>query len=759
MDLFVETPSLSKFIMATTLRILLIAVGAVVVMTLAYALSEPLVSPKEGAQSPWVQLWQKALVLGLVLLGGACAWRIQQGPAAGRVMTLVFIGAWVLLAATLMMAWARSAFPIGGQEVSLLLKLGALIGVAVLAVVAMLNAWDFLGGKVLPHVLGIPMPATRIYFYDWKVLLPTIVVLASWLTGIFLAMVLGLSLLNANWLSRPFDWLFPAPVAFLAAFLLMVLVGAWGKYRAVVESRLVLQSEILLQRAAGNTGNPAARTRYVRLAEYFLGTREWNLQTFHSLADDPHSLGFAFPGFLIGVEKANRNLIGVDSLEENLGDRALEAEARRHGSRRLLGDRKRTFVSHIVEFSPPAQGGNPDCRPKDAGFGPRFHFNLYGDRNDPLACSKAGKTAWEEPLKSYQAGFQALDHLGEVLGLRARQATEAEAFTHILVLCMGWNTDQQESIRNYNSIKGYLEEAARRSDPDRRFAPLVIGISWPSQWAGFLPASYPTKADDADETGMVWGSYLLHNVLAPLKETLADSGRPVKLVLVGHSFGTRVLTRAMASDPAWIGRGRADRAQALGRRKTAVDLFVGLQGAFSIDRFVDRGPLTGGGQENAPYRELADTATRFVFTWSKEDKANPLAAYITAANHIGGTYGADLACDRPELFTMVSYQGPDHKGDDNRACPDGKGRSPRLKGTFSDTGWDPEFWSRSEGSILMVNMSQVVKYSPYGKGGKAHSDIYKYQIGHFLWKSILALENGNAGTRPVETAQAAGATP
>jgi hypothetical protein len=139
------------------------------------------------------------------------------------------------------------------------------------------------------------------------------------------------------------------------------------------------------------------------------------------------------------------------------------------------------------------------------------------------------------------------------------------------------------------------------------------------------------------------------------------------------------------------------------------------------------------------------SGTRFVFTWSKEDKANPLAAYVTAANHIGGTYGADLACDRPETFTPVTYRGPDSRGLTQAACPDTVGDKPALRGDFGSEGWDPVFWSQSRGTVLMVNMSEVVKHTPYGKGGKAHSDIYKYQIGHFIWKSLVALDLDDAG--------------
>ncbi|EOV8180916.1 hypothetical protein ACOIQQ_005466, partial [Raoultella planticola] len=41
---------------------------------------------------------------------------------------------------------------------------------------------------------------------------------------------------------------------------------------------------------------------------------------------------------------------------------------------------------------------------------------------------------------------------------------------------------------------------------NRDFRPLVIGITWPSYWSTGLVnvVSYPNKANDADELGLIW---------------------------------------------------------------------------------------------------------------------------------------------------------------------------------------------------------------------------------------------------------------
>jgi hypothetical protein len=469
----------------------------------------------------------------------------------------------------------------------------------------------------------------------------------------------------------------------VSLFGLALFIGPSWKYAQARDK----WSADLARLQAGNAG----AVNSVRMAEARYGTKDWNAITFHMLAEDKHGLALSFPGYLVGVEKANRYLLDVNEGPKGVFD----SLAHRQKIGKYLSDRKRTFVSHIVKY---AQGHR-----REVDIEQDFLFNLYDS-------SHAGNYGG-----AYRKGFSALD------GLRKELLNDIDSadkpYSHIFAFCMGWNTDQQEAIRNYNSLRGYLDDSAM-ADPG--FKPLFVGITWPSQWAGFLPLSYPAKADDADETGLIWANYLLKKVLAPVKERGKLKNDSMKLVLVGHSFGTRVLTRALSSDPAWIlpAEDWNEKDKSVWG-SNGVDLFVGLQGAFGADRFVEKGVISGGGWEGAPYKDFPGLNTRFLFTWSRADAANPLAAYVTGANHIGGNFGAYLGKDNPDIFENLTYGRDFHP----------------------TTGWVGAVQAPPDTNrILLLDVSSIVKEHPYGKGGGAHSDIYKPEIGDLLWKSISTLK-------------------
>jgi Alpha/beta hydrolase family len=104
------------------------------------------------------------------------------------------------------------------------------------------------------------------------------------------------------------------------------------------------------------------------------------------------------------------------------------------------------------------------------------------------------------------------------------------------------------------------------------FRPLFVGIKWDSDWprAGVLGVEdYWNKGSDADEIGLTWAN-LLNRVL---KEVRAEHG--ARIVAVGHSFGARLLSRAVHSAPLIVA-GPSE----------PIDLFIRLQGAFPYRRFV-----------------------------------------------------------------------------------------------------------------------------------------------------------------------------
>lgn len=595
---------------------------------------------------------------------------------------------------------------------------------------AFIQVGRYLGRKGLPHLFGISF-GPHWYQFNAQVRLPFFVVLFS-----FVAFVAGGGYLIHSFLNVGLKI---TPMGLLAEAGFLVVWGAWGQYfllsgqlrKALDENR----NEVARMKAGQIPKKDGMLSRFRQLIEYRVGTREWNAKVFHRLADEPYGLSYRFPGFLIGVEQTNRYLIGVPK-----GDNVPDEVEGGSKIRKYLNDRRRAFISHIVEFS------ERDPKSSDAeAISTRLAFNLYED------------TAYEN---AFTRGFEELTKLQGTLRERLEKPNgeppksfematdsglmEGGGYTHIVVYCMGWNTDQQESIRNYNSLMGFLFDAARNDTESRSwtdkdgckhaksFRPLVIGFSWPSEWSYLKSLSYLHKAGDADETGLVWGTYLLKKVLAPLKSEFH-----LPLVLVGHSFGARVLSRAVASIPDWIKdapgppySGKMDSSN------KEIDLFVGLQGAFSANRFVKTGPLTSGWMEGSPYLELKKMGTRFIFTWSENDKANPLAAFVTGANHVGGKFGSDFCLQHKDAFWPCVYAG-EKEFNDEKAWQYGEGQRYDPK-----TGWSKSA-KNEKGKIFSLDLSRIVKDQPYGKGGGAHSDIYTPEIGRFLWKTILAFAPGD----------------
>jgi hypothetical protein len=306
-----------------------------------------------------------------------------------------------------------------------------------------------------------------------------------------------------------------------------------------------------------------------------------------------------------------------------------------------------------------------------------------------------------------------------------------------MVYSMGWNTDQQEALRNYNSLL-YLMLQERK---DRPFRPLFIGISWPSEWnwtffegMGRL-LSYWNKANDADEVGMVWISQLLREVLLPVKREEQKNGRTLPIVMVGHSFGARAITSGVFGYP---GRSTAN------HTADDVDLVIGLQGAFSAKRFL---PSSGEGE---PYLEYKDYARKFVYTWSRHDSANQSAIW---SRHMGGKNGHEATLGKPqfgEYLIMVGDRAP--KKCDGAFCEHNScdlAYSSTVLSTDRTAGNTQTEWKASfadPGTISMVDASQLVRYTPYDKGGEAHSDIYTPGMADFIWD---VLDGSLAASRQV----------
>ena len=210
------------------------------------------------------------------------------------------------------------------------------------------------------------------------------------------------------------------------------------------------------------------------------------------------------------------------------------------------------------------------------------------------------------------------------------------------------------------------------------FEPVFVGITWPSTW-GIPLVSFVNKAHDADEIGYTWANVLVNRVAARLKEKAG-----VRVVLLGHSFGSRMLTTA-----AYAARGINETCAGSG----APDLLIGLQAAFSVSRYVpDRG------DEGSPYQRYGDCSVRAAFTTSSKDWSLKL---------------------RPaDIFARGSFIGTDD------VFETGPREFLRVKATTSGRIEAPP--TLPQGGVLLIDAGDVIR------GLNAHNDVFDAEIGSLV---------------------------
>ena len=487
---------------------------------------------------------------------------------------------------------------------------------------------------------------------------------------------------------------------------------------------------------------------------------------FHSLLYFPSGTSLHYPGYVIGVEKSPTKIIGKKEGERLFQKDAVyfkEEKDSRYNTYNSIRrfqeeDSKALFVSHILKSS--------TISDSFTGYVAKSHCFVYNSYSaDPLskvrkgydlrkindwnACDISlaleGKEANEELETLYGQSADALSALQSNLINDLKSDSKSGRYTHIVVLVMGWNTGQFKAVRNFNDIIGNIAAAAAESQNDASlpseqstapkqgysylsldeaklndgldkassaripFRPLVIGVTWPSWWfASFFNfLSYPNKANDADELGLTWLNYLVNKTIP---DAIKISKSQVKVVMIGHSFGARAVTRALFSSPA------LEPSQY--RPASNVSLVVGLQGAVSINRFKE-----GAGMEGSPYRGFQDLHdTHLALTASKHDKAagGPVFWY----DPTGSIKTWKKVCENGGLHNFPGFSC--FRATDNSAYRGGNFTNTKLDG--GDSGG---------GGISYIDTSDgITEFNSPGSEGGAHSDIYRLPMGRLLWGLI-----------------------
>jgi hypothetical protein len=425
----------------------------------------------------------------------------------------------------------------------------------------------------------------------------------------------------------------------------------------------------------------------VKETEKLLGTR----LDYHLLAADASAAVAAVEGatrhkklmlnvpvFVLGIEKPREKTPAHFEGEKKCLGRDFSLDALRNSSPKsyktacqVMNDPRPLLLTHIVEFQAGIQSGVLSK--------PCYHFNVYqsGER-----CPQIEPTEVMSKTRGYDYSM-AVDSINS-LKSRIDEVLAKEKISHVFLMSTGWNTQQDESLYNYLDWVDVISKAAGKP-----FNPLVVAITWESGWDRFFrPAGVVTKGNDADEIGLTWVNRLLHDVLVPAS---AKSSTP--LVLIGHSYGTRVLGTALF---------RPDVIKPLVPRTQHPPLaFIALQPAFPIQRFDN-----DLGAEPLFFAEQRPAAS-VVMTASVHDSAN------------GKIKGRGMYAGGSSAIKWVS-------NGNNRfdfATADDQGHVSLPKVAPKQSG-------------VLIDASAMVNCQMPQTGGDAHSDVFDLAAGQLIWDVI-----------------------
>jgi len=184
------------------------------------------------------------------------------------------------------------------------------------------------------------------------------------------------------------------------------------------------------------------------------------------------------------------------------------------------------------------------------------------------------------------------------------------------------------------------------------------------------------------------------------EEAILPLAERIEVDVIAHSFGARAASMALCVGPAILRDGAAaTQLPAQGR----IDDFIGIAPAFSLRRFKDETPLF---YENIFYEDYCPKIRRFVFTASSEDNA---FSPIFWSSPVGAFDEMIEFCRQPQPIATECM-------------------SVDADGRYS--GFDPA------AKITYFDTSKLMKYGVPGTKGNGHSDIYRPEIGRFMWSVI-----------------------
>jgi hypothetical protein len=370
------------------------------------------------------------------------------------------------------------------------------------------------------------------------------------------------------------------------------------------------------------------------------------LQKFHSIVYYPNAINLDFPGYIVGIEKSPKKAVAQSDINYNLKNKAIGVKA---NYKAIKAKKKALYISHILKYN----GCNKESK---------FLYNLY---------TKDKKYIPNAYYKSFEALHRFQDDIEKSI----------KNYDSVIIFVMGWNTSQEEAIRDFKSLYNNFKKASKN-----QINPLFIGLTWPSEWESSLVpdalvkiSSFPVKAKDADELGLGWLGVMLH-------KSLQNIDKPI--FVIGHSFGARATAMATFEGNLYY----KDKPY----KKRYIHTLISLQGAYSVKRF-----LSGG--IDALEFDISNVA-QVVLTSSKYDSAMDSAFW--SRSYAGDDKSYNRYCKEEKKFNCGIYT-KDYKIEFNRAS-----------------------------KITYLECSSIIKNNAYLSGGGAHSDIYDYEMGELLYKIV-----------------------
>lgn len=466
----------------------------------------------------------------------------------------------------------------------------------------------------------------------------------------------------------------------LYCLLLLVLLGCTTQQdqkQFADTSRLHAENEGLVVDCMRKIGKKDIQRR-IQFQECLYDTDGSITSLFHSTLYYPQEIGLRFDGFIVGLEKSPRGRITEDGkvLVHPIVDAGLPNAS---DSAKKINDGKLLFVSHILRNAA-VPGATSNCALYNA-----YDVTVGTVTTRQLVDYCNGTEILRtKPEEAFQNSWKALDKLKGSIS----SAVESGKYTHVLIVTMGWNTEQVEAVRNMNSIAGNFVNSSQV-----KANPLVIGLTWPSMWISkwvdpvIKVASFPSKAEDADEVGLTWLGVLLHETVPA---ALGRSQIPV--VAIGHSFGGRATITA-----ACVGPIISPSTIALARGQ--IDAAIIFQGAFLSEQLFVSTPA------KFHYPLGCPNVRKLALTSSIADKANNIPFW--------GTYSGDDRNFKKYCETSANA------GRVSCAWARVDGQLPTVKpGNFKN--------------IMFINADSLINEHAYGTGGGAHSDIFRREHGALI---------------------------